>query len=308
MVLVDLEFSSGIFVSIAWVGQQTIPGGKKMKDYQEKMIREMKIRNFAEGTQAVYLHIVERAVAHFGRDPEQITSEELIDFVLKIQTERKVSNATVEGYLSGLKFLVNVALKRRQDMLIVDGRKREHPLPVVLSREELKRAFACSENIKHRTVFMTAYATGVRLSELVNLKVQDIDSSRMVIHVRMGKGQRDRYVILTPELLRQLRVYWLKYRPTSYLFYGASRDVPAGNEMAYRAWKRAFAKTGLDKKVCFHTLRHCFATHMLEAGVDLRTIQVMMGHSSIMTTAIYLKVTTKAIATVATKIDLVKFF
>jgi integrase/recombinase XerD len=207
-----------------------------------------------------------------------------------------------------LKFLVNVTLKRKQDLLIVDGRKREHPLPVVLSREELKRAFSCAENVKHRTVFMTAYATGVRISELVNLQIKDIDSQRMLIHVRMGKGQKDRYTILTPELLKQLRLYWLKYRPTSYLFYGASLDVPAGIEMAYRAWKRAYAKSGLDKRVCFHTLRHCFGTHMLEAGVDLRTIQVMMGHSSLMTTAIYLKISGKAIASVATKVDLVKFF
>lgn len=234
-----------------------------MKEYQEKMIREMKIRNFTEGTQSMYLYIVERAVAHFGREPQNITSDELKDFVLKTQVERKISNSTTESYLSGLKFLINVALKRKDDMLIVEGRKREHPLPVVLSRDEIKRALACaSANIKHRSVIMTAYATGVRLSELVHLKIGDIDSRRMVIHVRSGKGQKDRYTILTPELLRQLRAYWLKYRPTSYLFYGASRDVPAGIEMPYRAWKRAYAKSGLTKKVCFHTLRHCFATHM----------------------------------------------
>jgi len=279
-----------------------------MKEYQEKMIREMKIRNFAEGTQKVYLHIVDRAVAHFGRNPEEITSDELKDFVIKIQDERKISNSTTENYLSGLKFLINVALKRKEDLLIVEGRKREHPLPVVLSREELKRVFSCSENMKHRTVFMTAYATGVRLSELVKLKVQDIDSRRMLIHVHLGKESKDRYVPLTPELLKQLRAYWLKFRPKSYLFYGDSLDEPVGVQMAYKAWKRAYAKSGLNKKVCFHTLRHCFGTHMLEAGVDLRTIQVMMGHASIMTTAIYLKISGKAIAIAGTKVDLVKFF
>ena len=280
-----------------------------MKDYREKMIQEMKIRNFAEGTQAVYLRSVDEAVAFFGRDPENITSDELKDFILKVQAERKLSNSTVENYLSGLKFLVNVTLKRRQDLLFVEGRKREHPLPVVLSREELKRAFSCSSNMKHRTMFLTAYSTGVRISELCNLKVQDIDSKRMVIHVHMGKGKKDRYAPLTPELLRQLRAYWLKYRPTSYLFYGASLDVPVGIEMARHAWKRTYVRSGLEKKkVCFHTLRHCFGTHMLEAGVDLRTIQVMMGHTSLMTTAIYLKISNIAIATAGTKIDLVKFF
>ncbi len=279
-----------------------------MKDYQEKMIREMRIRNFAEGTQKVYLHVVERAVEYFGRPPEQITSDELKDFVLKLQAERGVSNSTAESYLSGLKFLVNVAMKRRHDLLIVEGRKREHKLPVVLSREELKRVFACSSNLKHRTMFMTAYATGVRIGELVRLKITDIDSKRMLIHVRLGKGSKDRYTVLTPELLRQLRVYYLKYKPSNYLFYGVSRDQPANISMPYHGWKRTYARAGLDKKVCFHTLRHCFGTHMLEAGVDLRTIQVMMGHSSLMTTAIYLKISNTAVATVSSKIDLVKFF
>lgn len=280
-----------------------------MKDYQEKMIREMKIRNFAEGTQTVYLHIVDRVVSHFNKDPGEISSDELIEFLLKLQAEKKLSNSTIENYLSGLKFLINVTLRRKSDPLIVDSRKREHPLPVVLSREELKRVFACAgDNVKHRTVFMTAYSTGLRLSELCHLKIGDIDSRRMLIHVRLGKCRKDRYTVLTPELLKQLRLYYLKYRPTSYLFYGDTRDEPAGIEMPYRAWKRAAAKSGINKKVCFHTLRHCFATHLLEANVDIRTIQVMMGHSSLQTTAMYLKVSTKAVATIGTKIDLVKFF
>jgi len=280
-----------------------------MKEYQEKMIREMKIRNFAEGTQAVYLHVVDRAIAYFGREPQDISSDEFKAYVLDVQTDRNLTNATIESYLSGLKFLVNVTLQRRSDPLIVDGRKREHRLPVVLSREELKRAFACAgSNVKHRTMFMTAYGTGVRISELCNLKAGDIDSSRMLVHVRNGKGRKDRYTMLSPELLRQLRIYWLKYRPTSYLFYGISRDVSCSIAMPFHAWKRTYARSGLDKKVCFHTLRHCFATHMLEAGVDLRTIQVMMGHSSIATTAMYLKISTKAIAVAGTKMDLVKFF
>jgi integrase/recombinase XerD len=279
-----------------------------MKDYQEKMIREMKIRNFSESTQGVYLYIVDRVLAHFGRDPEDITSDELKQFLLNYQAEKNLSNSTIENYLSGLKFLVNVTLQRKHDPLVVEGRKREHKIPVVLSREELKRVFACSENIKHRTVFMTAYSTGVRISELCNLKVTDIDSHRMVVHVRCGKGAKDRYTVLSPELLRQLRAYYAKYRPLEYLFYGRTREVPAEISMPHHALRRTLAKACLGKRASFHTLRHCFATHMLEAGVDLRTIQVMMGHSSIMTTAIYLKVSTKAIAGASDKTDLLKFF
>ena len=279
-----------------------------MKEYQEKMIREMKVRNFAEGTQTCYLRIADRVVAYFGRDAELISSDELKEFLINLQTDRRLSPSTVETYLHSLKFLVNVALKRSSDPLIVDGRKRQKPLPVVLSRDEVKRVFACSRSIRHRTMFMTAYSTGVRIGELCRLKVSDIDSKRMVIHVHMGKGQKDRYTLLSPDLLRQLRVYYLKYRPVDYLFYGITREVPAGLSGVYHAWKRTVRRSGLEKKICFHTLRHCFATHMLEAGVDLRTIQVMMGHLSLMTTSIYLRISTKAIAVAGTKMDLLKFF
>jgi len=278
-----------------------------MKDYQEKMSREMKIRHFAESTQDMYLKVVDRAVAYLGRDPQEISSEELKDYVLEIEAENNLAASTIEIHIHALKFLINVALNRKSDPFIVERRKRERPLPVVLSREELKRAFDQSENVKHRTLFLTAYGTGLRIAELCNLQVGDIDSKRMVIHVRMGKCRKDRYTLLTPELLRQLRAYWLKYRPTGYLFYGASRDLPAQTDMVYHAWKRTYARSGLEKKVCFHTLRHCFATHMLEAGVDLRTIQVMLGHSSIQTTSMYLKISTQRIAVAGSILDLVKF-
>lgn len=279
-----------------------------MKEYQEKMIREMKIRNFTESTQDVYLKIVDRVTADFDREPEAISSDEIKEYLVRLQAERGLSNSSIENMLSGLKFLINVTLQRKSDPLVVEGRKREHPLPVVLSREELKRVFACAGNLKHRTLFMTAYSTGIRIGELCRLKVSDIDSKRMVVHVRMGKGQKDRYTVLSPECLRQLRLYWLKYRPTNYLFYSLSRDLPSKHDMPRQAWRRAVKKSRLEKKVCFHTLRHCFATHMLEAGVDLRTIQVMMGHATIMTTAIYLKISTKAIAGASDKTDLLKFF
>lgn len=280
-----------------------------MKDYQEKMIREMRIRNFSSGTEKLYLSIVERVVAHFDRHPEQISSDELKEFVVQCQVEKKISASTMVSYISALKLLVNVALKRRHDPLLVDRIQRDRPLPAILSREELKRTFASASNLRHRTLFMTAYGTGVRISELVNLTVSDIDSQRMMIRVRMGKGNKDRYTVLTPELLKQLRLYYLKYRPTSYLFYGANRDVPVGKEMASNAWKRLLIRCGLRRPgVCFHTLRHCFATHMLEAGADLRTIQVMMGHTSIVTTSRYLRISTLTITSVSTKHDLLKYF
>lgn len=279
-----------------------------MKEYQEKMIREMTIRNFSPATQTIYLHIVNRVITHFGRDPQDITSDELKDYLVKLQAANNLSNSTIENMLSGLKFLVNITLQRKHDPLIVEGRKREHKLPVVLSRDELKKIFACATNIKHRSILMTAYATGIRISELCHLKVSDIDSKRMVVRVRSGKGQKDRYTVLTPELLRQLRVYYLKYRPIDWLFYGRAPELPAEISMPHHAWRRTLAKACLGKRAPFHTLRHCFATHLLEAGVDLRTIQVMMGHSSIMTTAIYLKVSTKSIAVAGTKMDLLKFF
>jgi site-specific recombinase XerD len=280
-----------------------------MKDYEEAMIREMKIRNFAVGTQKLYLAIVSRVVTHFGKHPNDITSDEFKDFVVQCQVEKKISASTMVSYVSALKLLVNVALKRRHDPIAVDRIQRDHRLPAILSREELKRAFASASNLRHRTLFMTAYSTGLRISELVHLTIDDIDSSRMLVRVRMGKGRKDRYTLLTPECLRQLRLYYLKYRPTSYLFYGVSKDRPVGKEMPHSAWKRLLIQCGLRRPgVCFHTLRHCFATHMLEAGADLRMIQVMMGHASILTTTRYLKVSTLTITAASSKHDLLKYF
>lgn len=278
-----------------------------MASYQEKMIREMTVRNFSPGTQTHYLYIIKLIANYFGRAPESISSDEFKDFIARIQSERHLSNSTIITYISAIKFLVNVTLRRTADPFIIENRRRDKPLPVAMSRSEVKQLLSGATNLKHKTILFTAYSAGLRISEVVDLKVKDIDSTRMMIHVRQSKMLKDRYTTLSPALLQLLRVYWQMYRPKHYLFFTESCDKPIGIGGANSAFKRAYKKSGLTKKISFHTLRHSFATHMLEAGVDLRTIQVMMGHSSIQTTAGYLKISSLNIGAAGTKIDLLKF-
>jgi site-specific recombinase XerD len=182
--------------------------------------------------------------------------------------------------------------------------KKVNKLPEILSTDEVERLLCAVTNQKHRTVLMSAYAAGLRLSEIVNLKLGDIDSKRMMIHVKQGKGSKDRYTILSKRLLEQLRIYWKGYRPSEWLFSGRKPGQPISPSTAAAIYYNAKDKAGIKKGKGIHTLRHCFATHLLEAGVDLRTIQVLMGHSSIMTTIIYLKVSRKRLSSVQSPLDL----
>ena len=268
----------------------------------------MELRNFASTSKQLYITWAKKICAHFGRDPESITSDEFKDFILHLQKEGRLSSSTIYGYCNIIRFLVNHALKRRDDPFEVYRRKREHRIPEVLTKNELKRLFACANTLKKKTMLMTMYSTGVRISELCHLEIKDIDSARMLIHVRLGKGRKDRYTLLTQGLLDQLRLYYKKYQPTSYLFYGVTKDVPTNQAVPSKAFRFALRKSGIGKGKGSHTLRHCFATHLLEAGVDLRTIQVLLGHSSISTTAKYLKVTDKKLETAHVAVDLLKYY
>ena len=278
-----------------------------MKPYEEKMIREMELRNFAPTSKQLYLTWAKKICAHFGREPEEITSEDFKTFILHLQNEGRLASSTIYGYINLIRFIVNHALKRRDDPFEIHRRKREHRVPEVLTKSELKRLFACTDTLKKKTMLMTMYSSGVRISELCRLEIKDIDSQRMVIHVRQGKGRKDRYTLLTDGLLQQLRLYYRKYQPTSYLFFGITKDVPTNQVVPSKAFRFALRKSGIGKGKGSHTLRHCFATHLLEAGVDLRTIQVLLGHTSISTTAQYLKVTDKKLETAHVAVDLLKY-
>lgn len=279
-----------------------------MNAYEEKMIKEMQLRNFTSATQKAYLAVVTRMTDHLRRPAEQVSSDEIKDYLLYLQNERKLASSSVEHAINALKFLVNIALNRQSDLLVTGTRKRDHALPEVLSVNEVKRLISAADNLRRRVILLLAYSAGLRISELIRLRPEDIDSSRMMIHVRQGKCHKDRYTLLSPYLLSQLRAYWKTYQPKEFLFPGQTEGMTASISLAHKAFRMAKRKSGIQKGRGIHTLRHCFGTHLLEAGVDLRTIQVLMGHGSILTTALYLKVTEKKVDQAKKALDLLQYY
>ncbi len=217
--------------------------------------------------------------------------------------QKKVSWSSYNQTLGALRFLYEVTLGRKDVLERIPFPKQPKRLPVVLSLEEVTRFLAAVVGIKYRAILMTAYAAGLRLSEVTGLRVADIDSKRMVIRVRQAKGRRDRYVMLSPRLLAVLREYWKVIRPTDWLFPGDVPGQPISGKAVHLACVRAARDAGLDKHVTLHTLRHSFATHLLEAGTDLRTIQVLLGHSKLETTAIYTHVSPAAVEATRSPFD-----
>jgi integrase/recombinase XerD len=268
-----------------------------------RMTEDMRLRNFAPGTLSVYVNCVARFARHFGKSPELLGPDDVRAYLLHLIEQRRSSWSYYNQNLQALRFLYNVTLGRDWVLKHIACPKRPRRLPVVLGPDELCRFFAAVGSLKHRTILMTAYAAGLRVSEVAGLRVDDIDSQRMVIRVRQGKGRRDRYVMLSPRLLALLRDYWRLARPADWLFPGdiPGRPITAGSVHGICA--QAARAAGLGKHVTVHTLRHSFATHLLEAGTDLRTIQVLLGHHSFSTTARYLHITTAALRSTRSPFD-----
>jgi site-specific recombinase XerD len=223
----------------------------------------------------------------FGRSPEQLNEEHVRQYLVNLVDTRGLSRSQYVLQLSALRHLYHVTLARPGRLAGLPKAKSEKKLPVVLSRHEVQRLFSVVTNLKQKALFMVAYDAGLRLSEIRNLRIADIDSQRMVIRVCQGKGHKDRYARLTPCLLELLRDYWRAYRPQTLLFPGAQPDKRYDLATPGQLLKKACRKAGITKRVSMHTLRHSFATHLLEAGTNLRVIQVMLGHGSIKTTALY---------------------
>jgi integrase/recombinase XerD len=260
---------------------------------RRRMLEELQRRNYSPSTTRGYILAVRQLAEYFGQSPETLGAEEIRRFQLYLLNEQKLAPGTVETRMAALRFLYKKTLKRRDlayDDLIFP--KTPQKLPVVLSQEEVKRLIEAAPNLLHRTLLMVLYSTGVRRTEASLLKVRDIDSERRVVHVRQGKGSRDRDLPLTPKLLAALRQYWLWKKPRNYLFPSTPghRGVerPISDETIWYACKRAAARAGIKKPIGPHTLRHSFATHLLEAGADLRTIQLLLGHRELKHTIIYL--------------------
>jgi site-specific recombinase XerD len=218
--------------------------------------------------------------------------------------ERQLSWSTCNQVAAGLRFFYNETLDNKAIHLVIPPRKNVVRLPEVFSASELERLFRAAADLKERVLLMTTYAAGLRVSEVVQLKVTDIDSERKMIRVEQGKGHKDRYTILSARLLSELRLYWKQYRPPLWLFGGRNPRQPWSVSTAQKIYNQAKKAAGLVKGQGIHTLRHCFATHLLEAGVDVRTIQVLMGHTCIRTTMLYAHVTQKRLTAVQSPLDL----
>jgi len=238
--------------------------------------------------------------------PDKISQNQLKDYILYLINDRHYKWSTINTITAGIRFFYKNTLSRENLALSIPLRKNPRPLPEVFSPDELLMLFSAVRNHKHKVMIMTAYAGGLRISELIKLKVSDIDSKRMMIRIENGKGGKDRYTILSPKLLEELRLYWKKYRPDPryWLFPNGKTKSHLTKTSPRYAFDLAKKEAGIKKKVTFHGLRHSFATHMLEAGVDIRTIQVLMGHASIGSTAAYLHVARQNLASNKSPLDL----
>ena len=278
-----------------------------MNPLRQKMINEMTLRRFSLRTQESYIAAVAGLAKYYKQSPEKIDKQMVQDYLLYLMQKRKLAWSSCNVAVSGIRFLYTQTLGMDSMYLSIPPRKRDNKLPEIFSTEELERLFAALTNQKHRTLLMTTYASGLRVSEVVGLKVTDIDSERMMIRVQQGKGRKDRYTILSERLLKELRVYWKMYRPSLWLYPGGTKQKqPLSISSAQRIYNHAKEEAGIQKGKGIHTLRHCFATHLLEAGVDLRTIQMLMGHSSILTTMGYLQVTRKHLSSTQSPLDLLE--
>ena len=264
-----------------------------MTPLRQRMLDDLRRRNYSPDTIRGYIRAVQQFAEYFGRSPEQMGAEELRRYQIHLLHERKLALGTVENCISALRFLYKKTLKRR-DLAFDDlpFPKQPRTLPTVLSQDEVTRLIEAVPNRMHRMLLMLLYATGMRRTEASLLKVSDIDSQRMVIHIQRGKGLRDRDVPLTPKLLEALRDYWRWKKPRVYLFPSrvGDRNVerPISGKTVWSACRAAAIRADIPKKLHPHTLRHCFATHLLEGGADLRTIQLLMGHERLEDTTIYL--------------------
>lgn len=276
-----------------------------MTPLRQKMIRELELHRKSPKTIEAYVTAVAQLAQHFGRSPEHITVQEIRDFLHHLITQRKLAFSSCNQKLAGIRFLFQHVLGRRDFDLRVPA-KRSGRLPEPLSRGEIARLIEATTNLKHRVLLMTAYAAGLRVSELVHLKPHDIHSERMLIRVEQGKGRKDRYTLLSPRLLEELRAYWRIYRPTAWLFPNRDGSRSLDSTSAQKVYYAAKERAGIQRGHGIHCLRHSFATHLLEAGVNLPTIQRLMGHTSLATTARYLHVTSQHLASLSSPLDLLR--
>jgi integrase/recombinase XerD len=274
-----------------------------MTPLRQRYLEDLQLRNYALKTQQAYVECVAQFARYFNKSPERLGPDDIRTYQLYLVHEKKASWSRFNQTVCALRFLYGKTLGKNWAITHIPFPRKERKLPVVLSAAEVVQFFAALRSVKYRTLLMTAYATGLRLSEVLHLQVSDIDSQRRVIRVHLGKGHKDREVMLSPKLLELLRQYWRQYRPPSWLFPSPGGQRPLSPSTVQRVCLEARRDSGLGKKVSSHSLRHSFATHLLEAGVDLRTIQLLLGHRSLSTTARYLHVSKASLVATASPLD-----
>jgi integrase/recombinase XerD len=275
------------------------------------MLEELQRRNYSEETIRSYIHAVEDFSRRFDCPPDRLGPRHIREYQAELFQKRKLSSGTVVIRLAALRFFYTKTLRRAWSVADTPYPKRSHRLPAILSQEEVAQLIDAASTAFHRTLLMTLYATGARNAEVTRLKFSDVDSKRMVIHIQGGKGRQDRDVMLSPRLLEELREHWhrLRRKPRVWLFPGNHdhcADHPIDTKTVWHACQQAAKRAGIQKGVHPHTLRHCFATHLLEDGADLRTIQILLGHHDLKETALYLHLSQRHLNTTASPLDLLK--
>lgn len=255
---------------------------------REQMDKDMVLRGMSPRTRESYLYAVRGLAKHYRKSPDTLSEQDIQNYLLYLIEERKLAWSSCNIVVQGLKFFYHTTLRRDQMTFVIPRRHAPSKLPEILSREEILALFDAAALPKHRLLLMTAYAAGLRVSELVHLRITDIDPNRMMIRVEQGKGAKDRYTVLSEQLLVELRKYWKRERPTTWLF-PATRtpDAPMDAETAQKVFYRCKQRAGITKRCGIHSLRHAFATHLLEGGTDLHRIQRLLGHGQLSTTMRY---------------------
>jgi site-specific recombinase XerD len=274
-----------------------------MTKLRQRMEEDMRIRNLAPTTKKRYLDRVAIFANYFNRSPALLGAEQARTFLLYLAQERKLSASSINVTVCALRFFYKVTLGCKWDIEKIHYARREKKLPVVLSPDEVAQLLKAVKNKKHKAILITTYATGLRILEATRLKVADIDSQRMTIRVQQGKGKKDRYVMLSQKLLIILRDYWKEYQPGCWLFYGKSKNNPISVDTVRMVCRLARYESGLKKNVTPHILRHSFATHLLESGTNLRTIQILLGHNSPSSTAVYTHIAVQNLKGIKSPLD-----
>jgi integrase/recombinase XerD len=270
---------------------------------RQRMQEDLQIRRYSPITIRIYLRAVAEFAQHFGKAPDRLSAEQIRQYQLFLMKEKKVSRSTFIQMVCALRFFYTHTLNRKIQMERIPFPRRERKLPLILSREEVKALLQAPADLRHRTLLAILYGCGLRVSELTELKVSDIDSGRNVLRVRHGKGRKERQTLLPAKLLELLRCYWRHRRPTDWLFPSTDSTRPISPKAVYLICRGAAQRAGISKPIHPHSLRHAFATHLLEAGVNLRTIQILLGHANLETTARYLHVADVAVRSTASPLD-----